>query len=184
MLRNTADSWGGLAKLLHWLLALLVFGQLALGWAAVLWRLSPLKLDLFVLHKSFGLVVLVLMLPRLLWRLLNPTPLLPAAMPRWQRHAARVSHGLLYLLLLLLPLSGWVLSSAADIPFRVFWLWPLPALVAPDEAVEDTAAALHFVLVVLLGLVLSAHVGAALWHHYRLRDEVLVRMLPGRRRKP
>lgn len=180
MMRNTAESWGTVARLLHWLVAVLVIVQIGLGWAAVAWRLSPLKLDLFVLHKSFGLVVLLLMLLRLLWRLAGPAPALPAGMSGLQRAAAGLSHLLLYLVLLALPLSGWVLSSAANIPFRVFWRLPLPALVAPDKAVETAAAAVHLGLVLALSALLLLHVGAALWHHFVRRDTVLTRMLTGR----
>jgi cytochrome b561 len=181
MLRNTDRSWGALAKLLHWTVAALVFAQIALGWAAASWRLSPTKLDLFVWHKSTGMLVLALMVVRVAWRLANPTPVLPARMPRWERRAARASHALLYLLGFLLPLTGWVVGSAAGIPFRMFRLFPVPALLAPDKAIADAVAGLHLTLSIVLSLLLVAHVGAALRHHYLHRSDVLARMLPSRR---
>jgi cytochrome b561 len=164
--------------LFHWGVAFLILVQIALGFAAVLWRLSPLKLELFVWHKSTGMLILALMLVRLGWRLANPTPALPPQTARWERYAAHASHGLLYALAIALPLSGWVINSAAAVPFSVFWLVPLPPIVAPDERLEDLAKLAHFSLLVALCLVLAVHIGAALRHHLIKRNDVLLRMLP------
>jgi cytochrome b561 len=182
MLRNTSQSWGALAKLLHWLVAALIFVQLALGWTAVNWRLSPTKLELFVWHKSMGMLILVLMIVRIMWRWANPTPALPANVPMNERRAAQLSHGLLYLLAFLMPVTGWIVNSAANIPFRVFWLIPLPSIVEPDKATAEAAASVHLALFVMLSLLLAVHIGAALRHHFLKHDEVLVRMLPARGR--
>src|SRR5262245_65291293 len=92
MLRNTADSWGAGAKSFHWLMAALIAFQILLGIVAVTWPVSPTKLDLFVWHKSFGVLILALAALRLLWRLANVTPALPDGMPAWEHAAARVSH--------------------------------------------------------------------------------------------
>jgi cytochrome b561 len=178
MLANTADAWGAPAKFFHWTIALLILVQIALGVAAASWRISPLKLELFVWHKSTGMLILVLMLARLAWRLANPTPALPPGTPRWERYAAHASHGLLYVLAIALPLSGWVINSAAAVPFSVFWLVPLPPIVAPDEHVEDLAKLAHFSLLMALCLVLVVHIGAALRHHLIKRNDILLRMLP------
>ena len=182
MLRNDNDSWGAPAKLLHWLMALLIFAQIALGLLAVSWRLSPTKLNLFFWHKSTGMLILALLALRLLWRLGNRTPELPAGMPGWERSAARLSHGLLYVLMIALPVTGWIVNSASNIPFSIFWLIPLPAIVAPDKATADLAALVHRGLFALLALVLVAHIGAALRHHFVKRNAVLLRMLPWRTR--
>ncbi len=179
MLRNTDLSWGAPAKLLHWAVAALVLAQIALGWAAVSWRLSPTKLDLFVWHKSTGMLILVLMVVRVAWRSANVAPSLPADMRSLERRTAHASHLLLYLLLLLMPMTGWIVNSAANIPFRMFWLIPIPAIVEPDKATADLAARVHFVLFVVLSLLVAVHIGAALRHHFLKRNEVLVRMLPG-----
>jgi cytochrome b561 len=178
MLANTADAWGAPAKFLHWTVALLVVVQVGLGFVAALWRLSPLKLELFVWHKSVGMLILALMLARLAWRLANRAPELPPQTPAWERHAAHASHGLLYALAIALPLSGWVINSAAAVPFSVFWLVPLPPIVAPDEGAEELAKLTHFWLLVALCVVLAVHIGAALRHHLVKRDDVLLRMLP------
>jgi cytochrome b561 len=184
MMRNTTRSWGTPAKLLHWIVAVLIVLQIVLGFAAVAWHLSPAKLDLFVLHKSTGMLILVLMIVRLSWRWMNVTPLLPVGMRAWERTAAHASHFILYLLLFLVPVSGWVINSAANIPFRMFWLIPIPAIANPDKALAETAARIHLGLFIVLALVLLVHVAAALRHHYAERDDVLARMLPTTGRAP
>jgi cytochrome b561 len=180
MWRNSIQAWGTGAKLFHWTLAVLILAQIALGLTARGWRLSPTKLDLFVWHKSIGILILVVVALRIVWRLANPAPSHPAGMPVWERIAARFAHVLLYLLMLALPFSGWIINSASNIPFRIFWQWPLPAIVARSDATADLAKDLHYWLFMAIGLVLAAHIGAALRHHFVLRDDVLRRMLPGR----
>lgn len=179
MWRNTDRCWGAPARLMHWLVAALVLVQCVLGAMAVAWPLSPVKLDLFVWHKSTGMLVLVLVLMRAGWRVVNVTPALPAETPALERHAARATHLLLYAVLVLLPLSGWVAGAAANVPFRVFRVIPLPMPVAPDEALAALANAVHAALVAALAMLLTAHVAGALRHHFVLRDDVLLRMLRG-----
>jgi cytochrome b561 len=178
MLRNSLEAWGAPAKLFHWVMAALILAQIALGIAAANWRISPTKIELFVWHKSIGVLILVLVALRLVWRLANTTPALPS-MPAWEALAARVSHALLYALMIALPVTGWIVNSAANIPFRIFWLVPLPAIVAPDEALADQVADVHGWLSGLLAVVLVVHVAAALRHHFVKRNTVLARMLPG-----
>jgi cytochrome b561 len=178
MPRDDIESWSATAKLFHWTMALLIFGQIALGLAAVSWRVSPTKLNLFVWHKSTGMLILALLALRLLWRLSHRAPELPWEMPLWERAGAYLSHFLLYVLMIALPLTGWVIASASNVPFRIFWTIPLPAIAAPDKALADLFATIHGWLVTLLALVLVAHIGAALRHHYVTRDTVLSRMLP------
>src|SRR4029077_11827122 len=110
--KNTDIAWGPVAKLFHWTIALLIFTQFALGWIAVTHRLSPTKIQLFVWHKSTGVLVLVLVALRLLWRAMNPSPALPFNTPPGERFAAHASHGLLYVLMIAMPLSGWIINSS------------------------------------------------------------------------
>jgi cytochrome b561 len=177
MWRNSTQAWGAVAKSFHWILAVLILAQIALGLTAKGWHLSPTKLDLFVWHKSFGILILALVVLRLAWRLANPVPDNPAAMPAWERFAARSAHLLLYLLMLAMPFSGWIIQSASNVPFRLFWQLPLPALVGPSDETADLAKWVHYGLFVAIGLVLAGHIGAALRHHFVLRDDVLRRML-------
>lgn len=182
-LRNAADRWGGMAMLLHWSIALLVLGLIVVG----LWMddlpTSPTKIRIYALHKSFGLTVLTLMLLRIVWRLADRRPAYPAAMPGWQRGLASAIHGLLYLLLLAMPLSGWLYNSAANFPLRWFGLFSVPALAGADPQLKASALLAHQWGFYLLGGLLLLHIGAALKHHFINRDFTLLGMLPGRRRQ-
>ena len=109
---------------------------------------------------------------------------MPSGIAAWERAAARLSHVLLYALMIALPVTGWIVNSASNVPFRIFWLIPLPAIVAPDEPTADLAALVHGGLAALLALALVAHIGAALRHHFVKRNTVLIRMLPGKWRTP
>src|SRR5712692_1907259 len=135
-------------------------------------------------HWVMAVLILALAALRLLWRLANPAPALPSGVPAWERAAARSSHLLLYVLMIALPITGWIVNSASNIPFRIFWLIPLPAIVAPDKSTADLVALVHRGLAALLALVLVAHIGAALRHHFVKRNTVLMRMLPGAWRTP
>lgn len=178
MLRNSSTAWGSVAQGFHWGMAALIGMQLALGALAVAWRVSPVKIELFFWHKSLGILILALLALRVAWRAAGRSPSLPAGMPAWERRAARANQALLYALMALLPLTGWIVNSAANIPLRVFGLVPLPAIVPPDEALARGVARVHVVFVVLLVLALVVHAAAA-WRHHRVRrDDVLLRMLP------
>lgn len=174
--------WHPVSKLLHWLVALLIFGQFVLGWLAESWHMSPTKLDLFVWHKSIGILVLVLVLVRIAVRLLHGSPTLPADLPAWEVWSARGNQLLLYALMLALPLSGWIINSAANMPFRVFWWFEMPDLTGPDKGLASAAELWHLLLFIVLAVLVLIHIAAALNHHFRKGNDILERMLPGRAR--
>lgn len=180
-LRNAVDRWGWPAKLLHWLTALLVLFMLGLGFTMV-WLVEDLgvKFRLYQLHKSVGVLVFALTLGRLAWRAVNPTPELPATLRPWERSAARATHAALYALLLVMPLTGWIMAAASPlaVPTWVFGLVRLPHPVGPNEALAEVMEAVHGILALLLVALLLLHVGGALRHHLLLGDAVLLRMLP------
>jgi len=180
-LRNTSTNWGAIAKLFHWAIASLIIANIVLGlWADDL-PLSPRKLEAFYWHKSVGLTVLWLGVLRLMWRFTNPTPLLPGAMPRWERTLAQASHFLLYVLMLAMPMSGWIINSAANFPLDLYGVWRVPDLIpgsVDESTVEDAAKAVHYWLFTSICVLLALHVSAALKHHVLDRDDVLKRMLP------
>ncbi len=176
--RNTHDRWGHVAQLLHWSVAGLILALMALGWIAKLTPLSPGKLTLFYWHKSLGMLVLALVLVRLGWRARNPAPSLPPELPRWEPVMAHATHVLLYLLMLLIPVTGWLINSASGIPFKIFWVLPLPAITPVSAHLEHIFEWFHLVLFWILAVVLLGHVGAALRHHFLLHNSVLRRMLP------
>ena len=187
--RNTGASWGWVARLLHWSMAGLILFQLGLGLYMVELTADLLeRFRLTQLHKGWGTVIFALALIRLGWRISHRAhPALPPATPRWQMRAAAASHALLYVLMLLLPLSGWVMASAAPtqdllgIENMVFGLFALPDPWVPGvQRIEDAAKAVHLAAAILLALVLAVHAAAALKHHLVDRDDVLARMSFGK----
>ena len=183
-LRNDSDNWGGVAKTLHWSMAGLVFVELVLGWMAVAWPLTPTKLYLFIWHKSLGFVILFLVLIRLVWRFSGPRPRFPDSTTVWERWSAVIVHELLYAMLIVLPITGWLFTSAVDVPFRFFGWFRWPALIPPDQAQAHFLADLHIFLGWSLVVLLSVHILAALWHHAVGHDSTLRRMMPGVRVTP
>jgi cytochrome b561 len=189
---NSATRYGVVAMILHWFIAAAVVALLALGMVMVRLPLGdPLKFDLYQLHKSIGLSVLVLSCARLGWRLVNPPPPLPSSLPEWEKQAARTTHAMFYLLMIGIPISGWMLVSASpwNIPTRPFGLFVLPHLpwfsTHPHKArLEETLIEVHSLAGWIFAALLVLHVAAALRHHFILRNTILLRMLPGQRSEP
>lgn len=190
--RNTTESWGLPARLLHWSMAALILFQFGLG-VYMTEAVSDLleRFRLIQIHKSWGFVIFALALARLAWRIVNPTPAMPDGTPRLRARAASISHALLYLLMLALPASGWIMVSAAPvqdllgIDNMVFGWFALPDPWSPGvEAIELAAKRTHVVAALALAILLVAHAAAAIWHHLVDRDRVLTRMTFGRFRTP
>lgn len=165
------------AIVLHWITALLIVANLLLGVSMVPLPISPRKLHWYLWHKSIGASIFGLTSLRLAWRAIRGHPD-AVAMPEWQRRAAVVSHAMLYGLLLLIPLSGWLYSSATGVQVVYLGMFPLPNLVPKDKALADVLRFTHVGLNVLLVLVICLHIAAALKHHFYDKDAVLARMLP------
>ncbi|MDH3372633.1 MAG: cytochrome b [Gammaproteobacteria bacterium] len=181
--RNSDDAWGSVARGFHWLIAALVIAQFLIGNVAEEMKLTPAKLDLFVWHKSIGVTVLVLAVLRLAWRFGNPPPAPPAGTPAWERRLGALVHWVLYALIFIVPLSGWWVSDASRVPFRAYFLVPMPDLIATDRGLQEAAAEVHEALTIILLCVAIVHIAAALRHHFLLHDDVLRRMLTGRSSK-
>jgi cytochrome b561 len=176
--RVAEPSYHPAAQALHWVTALAVLGMLGVGlWMTGL-PLGFTKLYAYTWHKWVGLVVLVLTAGRLLWRWRHPPPPLPAAVVRWQAVLAPIAHWALLVLLLAMPISGWLMSSAAGV--SVFWFGyiPLPDLVPRDPALFDALRTTHYILSRLLIAVLVLHVAAVVHHDVLRRDGVFRRMWP------
>lgn len=180
-----------IAITLHWAIAVLILGNVAGGlFMHNLPNSSPIKFDLYQLHKSFGLSILLLSVVRLGWRLTHKAPPLPSGTPGWQKLGARAAHWAFYGLMLSIPLVGWAMVSVSplDIPTYFFGVIPVPHLpffagVADRAGWEDILAETHEYLAFgLLGL-LALHVGAALKHHFIDKDNVVKSMAPARRRE-
>jgi len=178
--RNSAERYGIIAQAFHWLVAALVFVQLAIGLYAANLPVSLARLQWLSNHKSLGLGILALVLSRLAWRALDPPPALPDLMPRWERRAALLAHRLLYTLLILAPFAGWLHASASGLLVNWFGLFQVPDLVPKDRELSELFKLTHRVLVALLALLLAGHIGGALRHAFARRDGVVHRMLPWR----
>jgi cytochrome b561 len=177
-LRNTTYHWGAVAQFFHWLIVGLLIVQVTLALMADDLPAGVRKLTLLARHKSTGITILMLVILRLSWRSLNPTPDLPPTLKPYERKLAHINHALLYLLLVAMPLSGWMMSSARGFPVSWFGFFTLPDLVPKSKPLYDAMVTTHGTLAVLLGAVVALHVAAALKHHFWLRDDVLRRMLP------
>ena len=164
------------AKSLHWLMALLLIGLLALGFYMHDLPLSPEKLQLYAWHKWAGVSAFLLVLFRLSWRLAHTPPPLPAGMSQTMQLAAHAGHGLLYLLMLAIPLTGWLMSSAKGFQTVWFGVLPIPDLIGKDKATGELLALVHKSLNLLFVAVILGHVGAALKHHFIDKDGLLDRM--------
>nr|WP_286946731.1 cytochrome b [Pseudomonas sp. UBA6718] len=176
-LRNSDSTYGLVSILLHWLVALVVFGLFGLGlWMVGLDYYSAWYRTAPDLHKSIGLVLFAVMLGRLLWRFVSPPPAAPANHGRATRLASRAGHAFLYLALFVLMLSGYLISTADGRGIAVFGLFEVPATLTsiPDQA--DVAGAVHEYLAWALVIFAGLHALAALKHHFIDRDATLVRM--------
>lgn len=173
-------TYPAVSKALHWLVAVLVGGMLALGFYMTGLPLSPQKLQYYSWHKWAGVTVFLLVWLRLAWRIVQPAPPLPAHLPAPARLAARAGHAALYGLMLAVPLTGWLMSSAKGFQTVWFGLVPLPDLLARDRALGETLAGVHGALNWLLLALIAGHVMAALFHHFIHKDGTLHRMLPAR----
>jgi cytochrome b561 len=166
------------AKSLHWLMAVLLFGLLVLGFYMHDLPLSPQKLQFYSWHKWAGVAAFLLVLVRLAWRVTHVPPALPANMPKLMQFAAHAGHFLLYALMLAIPLSGWLMSSAKGFQTVWFGVLPIPDLLDKNKELGDLLALVHKSLNLLFVAVIAGHVGAALKHHFIDKDDILTRMLP------
>ena len=198
MLRNTTDRWGSLTKTLHWTIALLIAFEVPVGFLMAAtygagFRDEDVKVVHVILaqvHYTIGFAVLLLVALRLFWRKRNPVPALPPRQSAYQRWLARVNHWAFYILLVLIPLSGWsaisVLGDTAQFGVTPIWLfgWDIMPAILPQRPLDDPfgygfVASIHRYGIYVGGALLALHVLAALWHHLLRRDGILLRMWPG-----
>jgi cytochrome b561 len=180
--RNTPDAWGNIAKVFHWLSALLILFLVGYGWWMTHLVERTGRLAHYQLHSVIGWYVLLLIALRLVWRAFNPAPPLPAELPRWERATAHAAHWMLYALMFVVSISGWMVADTFRQPIEatLFGLIPVPHLVdaahrSYREAIEATHLASSYVL---LGLAV-VHMAAALRHHWLRKNDVLRRMAWG-----
>lgn len=175
---TSSPRYTGPAVALHWLVGLAIVGSFAVGLYMVDLPLSPQKLKIYSWHKWAGVTIFLLVMVRLAWRLTHRPPALPAAMPAWQVSIAAATHVLLYLLMVAIPLTGWLTSSAKGFQTVYFGVLPLPDLLQKNVELGEFLQRIHMLLNYTMAALVTAHAGAALKHHFFDRDDVLARMLP------
>jgi len=176
-LSPTNHRYDLMAQALHWTTAIAIVAAFVLIQVVEGLPKGPERSFVMGLHKSFGVIVVALVALRVAWRHVSPPPA-PPVMPAWMASASRLGHAALYALMLLVPVVGMVMSWSAGRPIAVFGLFTLPDLLPPSPVLKDTTEKVHEVLGNLVLIVAGLHAGAALFHHYVLKDGVLARMLP------
>ncbi|KTD50469.1 cytochrome b561 transmembrane protein [Legionella quinlivanii] len=174
-LKNSNSHFGLVAILLHWIMAVLIIGLLVIGIYMVELPISLQKLKLYGWHKEYGLLALALVVVRLCWRIINISPEL--SLPRYEIIAARIVHWAFYGFMFAMPITGWLITSAAGLPASFFGLFTLPNLIAPNEEQRQLYELVHEWLGYGLIVTILLHASAALKHHFINRDNVLRRMI-------
>ncbi|MDH5570711.1 MAG: cytochrome b [Gammaproteobacteria bacterium] len=181
MLKNTSTEFGTLSKGLHWVMALVIFSLLAVGlYMAALDEKDPARLDIYNLHKSFGVLAMMLIVARIVWLKITPAPALPAVFDSRERIIIKGVQGLLYVVMLLLPVSGYVMSTAAGYSVPFFGLMDMPVLFSKNKEIAEFAHEMHELLGYTIILFIFLHVAGVIKH--RLKDkggdsDILKRML-------
>ena len=174
-------QYNWLSRQLHWITVPLIIALFAMGPVMTELPLNKLKQELYAWHKWIGLLVLMLMTMRLLWRLASPNPpTAPAHLSRIIKLSAAIGHAALYVLVVIVPLIGWARSSTAGFEIVLLEVIPIPNIWEKDEELSKTLARIHYWSAYALGLMLLVHMAAALFHHTLLKDPVMRRMKPAR----
>lgn len=174
-IKNSLSRYGFIAIALHWIIAILIIALLALGLYMVALPISLEKLKLYGWHKEYGILALMLAMLRIMWRLANITPLL--SLPLWERLAARTVHWAFYGFMFAMPITGWLITSAAGLPVSFFGLFVLPDLVSANNDQMKLFQEIHEWLGYGLIATIVLHTCAALKHHFINKDDILRRML-------
>lgn len=181
LIGNTEERFGAVAILFHWSMAFLIIGLAALGLYMDMLPdvgFSTKKIILILAHKEVGLLVLVVLPMRFAWRLTHVLPEFATHQPDWQKIAARFVHLCFYALMFALPITGLLMSSAAGIPVSFFGLFTLPDFLPRDDYLFQQLIAVHKGFAYAILSFLCVHAGAALMHHFVLKDDTLRKMLP------
>ncbi len=176
-LTNNAQAWGIISRLFHWITAVLIIWAFYLGWTMTELEVSPEMFARYNFHKSLGLTVLALAILRLVWRLANNNPLLPEGMTGIEKTLAHITHWGLYAIILIMPFSGWLLTSAGGVPVNYFGLGSVPLLMDKNDGLAEIFERVHETLSNLLIVLFVLHVLGALKHHFINKDDTLRRMI-------
>jgi cytochrome b561 len=175
-----AEGYSGIAKTLHWLMALVILSALPIGIALDKVPEGPIQNTLYDIHRSLGACVLFLALIRLAYRVTQGAPPPEPTLTAFERIVSHAVHMLLYVLMIAVPIGGWAATSAYGAPVVVFWLFELPPLLSKNEHLSEQLFALHKIGALTLGALVVLHIAGALMHGVVKRDGVLARMTFGR----
>lgn len=179
MLKNSEIQYGSVAQALHWVLAALMIGIIAVGYyMGGLADDDPSRGTFYSLHKSTGILILALVIARITWRQFNRQPPLPESVLHWQKRTAHFVHWLLYGFMFAMPLSGWAMSSAAGKPIPFYGFFELPPLIPKGSSYGGLAHDFHVLAWWGLLALITVHIIGAFLHHFYYRDTTLKRMLP------
>ena len=178
MTDNTAPDYGTVARLFHWITLVLILVQLPAGIAMTIEAVPALNDELFILHKGLGCIFLLVVAARLVWRLMHPVAALPQRLPALQRRIAALTHRLIYALLIVMPVSGYVRTVGDGYPIEMLDALGIPPLVTGIPDVAHVMLIVHKFSGWLLAALIAVHVGAAVHQQLFERDNVLSRMWP------
>lgn len=176
MLKNTDKWYGDIAKFFHWVVAALLFGMFMIAYVMINLPKTDFRFSLYDIHKATGILLFSLIAFRFIWRLINIQPTLPASLPRWQRSAAHVNILSLYLLMILMPITGFFTSTLGGHAISFYSLITISPL-AHDKAASLFFSYAHEIVSILLIVAFFLHIMGAYYHHYVLKDDILKRML-------
>lgn len=177
MFKNTDLEYGSVSKFLHWLLIITLVVMFCIGFFNDDISDKALAGVLMRFHKSLGLCLLAIMIVMLLWRGMNPKPQWPTDMPQWERLLAHLTHSLIYLLLILMPVAGWIMTTAANRSPVFFGLFTIKApFISPNKTLAQVAGELHEIIAWTLLALIALHILGALKHYFIDKNTILQRM--------
>lgn len=177
-IRNTSTHYGSVSIAIHWLVALAVFGLFGLGyWMVDLTYYHDWYKKAPDIHRSIGMLLLAVMVFRVVWKLANRTPAAPAGHKRWEVISAHAAHSLLYLLIFVAMISGYLVSTAGGSGISVFGWFDVPSVTGQVKRMEETAGTVHYWSTWAIVVLAALHAAGALKHHFIDRDNTLRRML-------
>jgi cytochrome b561 len=181
MITNSVDRYGLVSRFLHWVMALLILAMIGIGaYMTDLAKEDPLRAQLYSMHKAVGVTLLGLAIIRILWILASRPPVMPAALQRWEIVLAKSTVGILYLLMLVTPIAGYLMTNTGGKTISYFGLFELPALMGENHDLHEVLEQVHEVLAFTILALASLHIAGALKHRFIDKDpnaDVLKRIL-------
>lgn len=177
MLKNTKNSYGLVTKILHWIVGLLIISMLIVGFSMSSMSPSPEKFELYKMHKAFGVTTLSLVVIRILWRITNINVQAAAGVSTILQWSAQIGHLLLYILMLIMPISGLLMTRFYGYSISVFDIFTIPAASEKNAELAKLFHSIHEYAASGLVILITIHVLAALYHHFILKDNTLTRII-------